>query len=331
MNTNSSIKWGIAGLGKIAARFAKDLNLVENAHLEMVASRSINKAQLFAEKHGANKYVDSYNALFEDESIDIVYIATPHNLHAKLTVLALKNNKAVLCEKPFAINKNQVLAMISASKEHQTFLMEAMWTRFIPVIEKIKELIDANEIGTIKYLNADFSFKANIDTQRIYDKKLGGGSLLDVGIYPIFLAYLFLGKPKEILAKAHFFETGADAQLAMLFDYPEAQAVLFSSFNSNSKRLAKISGTLGEIIIDAPSNEPSSFKIIKNGVEKSFVMQKKGKGFTYEIQEANQCIRENRIESNKWSHHNSMELITLLDDVRKEIGLHYEEDDLFQV
>ena len=323
------IKWGIIGLRKIANKFASELLLVENCSLEAVASRNIEKASSFSKKYKATNFYDSYEELLQNKAVDIVYIATPHNSHAHYTILALDHKKAVLCEKPFAINKKQVLQMIDASKKNQTFLMEAMWTRFLPTIKKIKKSIDNGEIGVIKYLNADFSFKANLEIQRIHDKKLGGGSLLDIGIYPVFLAYLVLGIPKNIHAKAHFFKTGADSQLAMLFNYNNAQALLFSSFNATSKRTAKISGTLGEIVFDLPWNETNSYSIQKNNEAETLIsLPSIGKGFTHQIIECNTCLQQHKIESDTWTHQNSLELITLLDAIRKQINLSYDDDTL---
>ncbi|HEY9169587.1 MAG TPA: Gfo/Idh/MocA family oxidoreductase [Lutibacter sp.] len=320
------IKWGIIGLGKIAQKFVKDLLLLDTVELEAVASRDLEKAKTFAATYDAKKFYGSYEALLLNKSVDIVYIATPHNSHAQLAILALEHKKAVLCEKPFAINQQQVFNMVEASKKHNMFLMEALWTRFLPAIKKIKNIVEMGEIGEIKYINADFSFKANPSIQRIYDMELGGGSILDIGIYPIFLAYLILGIPDKIIAKAQFYESGADSQVSMIFDYKNAQAVLFSSFKSNSKRIAKISGTLGEIIIDSPWNEASSFSVFKDNEEDKISLPTAGKGFTHQIMECNSCLLENRRQSNLWSHQNSIELITLLDAVRKEIGLVYTED-----
>jgi predicted dehydrogenase len=155
---------------------------------------------------------------------------------------------------------------------------------------------------------------------------LGGGSILDIGIYPIFLAYLILGMPDKIMAKAHFFDSGADSQVSIIFDYKNAQAVLFSSFNSSSKREAKISGTLGEIMIDNPWNEASSFSLVKGKEEEKFLLPIMGTGFVHQIIECNESLQKNLSESPLWSHQNSLELITLLDAVRKEIGLVYAED-----
>lgn len=323
---NKKIKWGIIGLGKIAQKFVNDLLLLDNVELEAVASRDLTKAETFATTYHSKKFYGSYEELLKDNFVNIVYIATPHNSHEHLTILALEHKKAVLCEKPFAINQQQVFKMIEVSQKNNLFLMEALWTRFLPAIKKIKSTIENGEIGEVKYINADFSFNANPSIQRIYDKELGGGSILDIGIYPIFLAYLILGVPDKIIAKAHFYETGADSQVSIIFDYKNAQAILFSSFNSNSKRIAKISGTLGEIIIDSPWNEASTFSLFKNGKEEKFSLPLIGKGFPHQIIECNECLQKNLTESPLWSHQNSMELSTILDAVRKEIGLTYAED-----
>ena len=325
---DKKIKWGIIGLGKIAHKFAQDLLLVPESELEVVASRSLTKAKAFATKYNANNCYGSYEELLQDSAADIVYIATPNNTHESITIAALEHKKAVLCEKPFAINKSQVLQMIRASKKNGVFLMEAMWSRFIPAIRNIKNAVERGELGEIKYINADFSFNVDPSIQRVYDKKLGGGSLLDIGIYPIFLAYLLVGMPTKISANAHYFESGADSQLAMIFNYGNAQALLFSSFNSFSKRIAKISGTLGEIIMNEPWNETDSFSIQKGNDTSIISLPTLGRGYTYEIMECNSCLKIDVIESNLWSHQNSIELITLLDWVRKEINLSYSEDTL---
>ncbi|WP_298262849.1 Gfo/Idh/MocA family oxidoreductase [uncultured Lutibacter sp.] len=322
----NKIKWGIIGLGKIAHKFANDLLLLEDIELEAVASRDISKAASFSKKYYANKHYGSYLELIQDKNVEIIYIATPNNLHQSITVLALQHKKAVLCEKPFAINKTQVLSMIDASKENNTFLMEALWTRFMPAMVEIKKRIDTGEIGELKYINADFAFKAPLTIQRVHDKSLGGGSLLDIGIYPIFLSYFLLGNPIKIMASATYFDSGVDSQLAMIFNYKNAQALLFSSFNSSSKRVAKISGTLGEIIINNPWNETVCFTLTKDEKKQKFEYPKLGKGYTHEIIECNKCLNNGKIESNLWSHNHSIELISLLDLVRKEINLTYFED-----
>ena len=207
MNNNRKIKWGIIGLGNIAHQFAKDLMLVDNADLVAVASRNDEKSQEFAKQYTCPKAYSSYEAIINDPEIDILYIATPHSSHATLTIKALQNNKRVLCEKPIALHYNDALQMINASKANNKFFMEAFWTRFNPSFREAFSKIKNGEIGEVKYINADFAFYTdNLEGagNRKTDLNLGGGSLLDIGVYPLFLCYVILGIPVEILAKSNF-------------------------------------------------------------------------------------------------------------------------------
>src|SRR3970040_2560400 len=232
MKDKGKIKWGIIGLGTMAHKFAKDLMLVEEAELAAVASRNLEKAQEFAKEFGCKKSYDSYDAIINDAEIDILYIATPHNSHAALSIKALQNDKHVLCEKPLALNYNDALQMIQASKENHKFFMEAFWTRFNPSFREAFAKIKNGEIGEVKYINADFAFCANLEGvgNRNTDLKLGGGALLDIGVYPLFLCSVVLGFPNEIVAKSNFHKTGADLQTSMILQYDSAQAILHSSF-----------------------------------------------------------------------------------------------------
>jgi predicted dehydrogenase len=317
------IRWGILGLGKIAHKFANDLKLAEGSVLESVASRSEERAKAFAVTHGASSYFGSYEAMFQHAPPDIVYIASPHSLHMEHTLMALEYGVAVLCEKPFAINSAQAIRMIDSAIDKKVYLMEALWSRFIPVMLEVRQRIADGEIGELKYINADFSFKAPMSIQRVHDLELGGGSLLDIGIYPVFLAYLFLGIPEEIEAIAEFFDSGADKQLSMVFRYPGAHALLYSSFLSNSERVARISGTLGELCIHAPWNESDSYHITRNGETTRYEHPTRGRGYTYEIESCNRCLHDGLTENPDWTHRNSLELMQLLDRIRKIIGLQY--------
>ncbi|MBA4318772.1 MAG: gfo/Idh/MocA family oxidoreductase [Flavobacterium sp.] len=319
------IKWGIIGLGNIAHQFAKDLMLVEEADLVGVASRNLEKAQEFAEKYDCKKAYDSYDAIINDSEIDILYIATPHNSHAALSIKALQNNKHVLCEKPLALNYNDALQMIQASNENHKFFMEAFWTRFNPSFREAFAKIKNGEIGEVKYINADFAFCANLEGigNRNTDLKLGGGALLDIGVYPLFLSYMLLGIPAEILAKSNFHKTGADVQTSMILQYENAQAILHASFVSTSNIKATINGTKGRINLNTLWHEAQSYTLNVANQEVEYTLPTKGKGFTYEIEECHHCIKENRIESNLWSHQNSLELIKIVDEVRSQIGLVY--------
>ncbi len=319
------IKWGIIGLGTIAHQFAKDLMLVEEAELVAVASRNLEKAQEFAEMYDCNNAYDSYDAIINDANVDILYIATPHHSHAALTIKSLQNKKHVLCEKPIALNFNDALQMIQASKENSTFFMEAFWTRFNPSFREAFSKIKNGEIGEVKYINADFAFCANLEGigNRNTDLKLGGGALLDIGVYPLFLCYIVLGIPNEILAKSNFHKTGADMQTSMILQYENAQAILHSSFVSTSNIKATINGTKGRINLNTLWHQTQSYTLTIDEQDEEVLLPTKGKGFTYEIEECHHCIKENRIESELWSHQNSLELIKMVDEVRNQIGLIY--------
>lgn len=326
MNNKRKIKWGIIGLGTIAHQFANDLMLIEDAELAAVASRNLEKSQEFAKEYDCPKAYSSYDAIINDPEIDILYIATPHSSHASLTIKALQNNKHVLCEKPIALNYNDALLMIQASKANNKFFMEAFWTRFNPSFREAFSKIKKGEIGEVKYINADFAFCANLQGgtgNRNIDINLGGGSLLDIGVYPLFLCYVVLGIPTEILAKANFHQTGADLQTSMILQYENAQAILHSSFVSTSNIKATINGTKGRINLNTLWHEAQSYTLNVGDQEEEILLPTKGKGFTYEIEECHQCINENSIESALWSHQNSLDLIKIVDQVRNQIGLEY--------
>lgn len=315
------IKWGIIGLGNIAHHFVQDLALIEEAELSAVGSRNIHKAKEFALTYGAKNVFGSYQELFESDDVDIVYIATPHNSHAQLSIEALEKGKHVLCEKPIALNAKETIQMIEVSKRKNKFLMEALWTRFNPLFIEAYEKIKKGDLGEIKYINADFAFNIPKTQTRITDLNLGGGSLLDMGIYPIFLAYMCLGVPLNIQASAHKFDTGADKQTSMIFHYENANAVLHSSFVSSSNMVATISGTKGRINLNPIWHEMDSYDLILNDTKTNFNQPKNGKGYGYEIIECHNCIQSKKIESPLWSHQNSIELIQIIDSVRKSIGL----------
>lgn len=318
------LKWGITGLGGIAHKFVNDLALVESSKLYAVASRSNEKAKAFAKQYKAEKAYGNYEDLLKDEAVDIVYIATPHSSHKNLSIKALQAGKHVLCEKPLAVNHNQVEAMIATAKKENRFLMEALWSKFNPNIQAVLRLIKDGVIGEISHINADFCFlRAEDPKHRLFNMELAGGALLDVGVYPVFLAYSILGIPKAIAATANFANTGVDMQTAAIFNYPKATANIMCGLRSDSDMVAKIYGTKGSIFIDARWHEAQSFQLIKNGVVETKSHLTKGKGFTYEIEECVKCIRSNNLESEVWSHQNSLDLISLTDQIREQVGLKY--------
>ncbi len=317
------IRWGIIGLGNIAHQFAKDLKMIPDAELTAVGSRTIDKAQSFAQHYTAKKAYGSYDELIADPDIDIVYIATPHDSHASLTIKSLEHNKHVLCEKPVALNYSEALQMIETSRAQHKFFMEAFWTRFNPSVQEALLKIKNGEIGEVKYINADFAFNVGTPQERMIDIKTGGGSLLDMGVYPLFLAYVVLGTPDSVLASANFYESGADKQTSMILQYEDSQAILHSSFVSPSDMIATISGTEGRIRLNAIWHETQSYAVIKNNHKVTYQFPTKGKGFTYEIEECHRCIWSQKIQSDIWSHQNSLDLIKIVDEVRKQTGLKF--------
>ena len=324
--TSKKLNWGIIGLGKIAHAFVKDLQLVEACSLVAVASRSQNKATEFAQQYQATKAYSSYTELFQDPEVDIVYIATPHNLHASLAIEAMNAGKHVLCEKPLAVNRVQVSNMIEAATQNQVFLMEAFWSRFNPSIREIIQRIDKGELGKIKQVSANFSFHLDAPIEsRAYNMDLAGGALLDVGVYPIFLAYVTLGMPSEMYAISNFHETGADLQTTAILKYDQAVAHVMGGFETHSDMRAEICGTKASVFIEPRWHETRAYSLLNNETKKTehFPHPFQGKGFIFEIEECLKCIHAGKLASDLWSWQNSLDLIQICDDIRKQIGLRY--------
>lgn len=322
------MNWGIIGLGNIAHLFVQDLLLVKEASIGAVASRNQSKANRFAEKYKVAKAYGNYQALLKDPDIDIIYIATPHNSHEQLSIAALEAGKHVLCEKPLAVNQSQVQQMIAVAQEEGRFLMEAFWAKFNPSIKKVLALIDKGVIGAVNYVNADFTFyREDPDDSRMLNMDLAGGSLLDMGVYPLFLAYSIFGNPEQILATGRFHQTGADIQTAAILKFKNGIANMMSGFVSQSDMVAKIYGTKGRIYLHPYWHETQGFTLIEgnDGNTKTTKMHypTKGKGFTYEIEECMQCIQQGKLESPNWTHQNSVDLIGITDEIRRQAGLTY--------
>ena len=320
MVKENKIRWGIIGLGRIARLFAEDLKLVDEAELVAVASTNTSRANDFAKEFGALQAYSSYLEVFNDPTVDVVYVATLHHTHCKFSIEAMNHGKHVLCEKPIGINRKQATEMANISRKNKVFFMEAFWTRFNPSIQKIRELILNGAIGKLRYINAEFTFhKLDDDPKsRSLNIDLAGGSLLDMGVYPVFLSYLLLGIPKEILARAQFFKTGAEIQTSMIFQYEDAQALLYSGFANDTDMKAKICGEDGEIYIHPFWFEAQGFELVKNGESQFYELPTIGKGFAHEVLEVHDCINEGNIESEKWSHQNSMELMGIVDSIREQ-------------
>ncbi|EDP70502.1 oxidoreductase family, NAD-binding Rossmann fold domain protein [Flavobacteriales bacterium ALC-1] len=319
------VRWGIIGAGKIAKKFAKDLQTISNTELRSIASRNAEKAKKFASEFNASIAYGSYEELVADSNIDAIYIATPHSFHKSHTLLCLEQRKPVLCEKPFAMNLTEVEAMIQMAKANNTLLMEAIWTAFLPHFQYVQKLIKEKHFGEVIQLEADFGFHPQYDeTSRVFDKRLGGGSLLDIGIYPIFLTLSTLGEPNSIEAEASFFDTGADSECKMIFHYEKAKAILKSTLLEETKTEAIFHCEEGRIKINGRFHEPTSVTLINNqGVTELKNFDYKTLGYSYEIEHFNQLIRDGKTKSDIMTFERSQQLIKTIDKVRTIIGLNY--------
>lgn len=319
------IKWGIIGLGSIANKFATDLATINDAELHAVASRDQEKADYFADKHNARKAYNSYEALANDPEIDAVYIATPHALHKENALMCLEKGIAVLGEKPFAMNAREVEEMIAKAKEKKVLLMEALWTYFLPHYQFVLNELKKKSYGNILKIESDFGFYREFNIRdRVFNKNMGGGSLLDIGIYPIFSALSTLGVPKNIEASATFFENGVDSSCNMTFDYDNnVSAHLKSSLLEALPTEAIFYCEKATIKINTMFHMPTTVTISIDGTERVIDFGYKTIGYNYETIHFNQLIRDGKTESDIMTFEFSKQLIKTLDTVSDIIGLEY--------
>jgi predicted dehydrogenase len=329
-----TIRWGILGAGRIARKFASDLRLAEGCELIAIGSRSKQSADEFNKEFPVQYCHYSYEELAQNPKVDVIYIGTPHNLHYENTLLCLRHNKAVLCEKPFAMNSRQAIEMINLAKEKKLFLMEALWTKFHPHYIKTLEMIQQNLLGEIRSVLVNFGFKPIPPVPaRLFDPELGGGTVMDIGIYNVFMAISILAKPDQIEAAMTPSPTGVDEQCAILFRYKNgALAQLFSTFSSNLATEADISGTEGRIRLTSRFYEPSStiefYKERPDSKQVIPVHKEPGFGYQYEARHVNDCLRNGLTESNVVSFEDTLLLMDTLDKVRKIAGIHYPADQI---
>ena len=325
----NNFKWGIIGLGRIAHKFAQDLAALPNARLHAVASRSQERAQAFADMYNAPHAFGSYEAIVDCPDLDVVYVATPHVTHCENTLLCLRHNIPVLCEKPFAMNLQEVQKMVMTAQAQETFLMEGLWTRFSPTLRKALDLIYDDTIGAVHGVKADFGFKPPFDSQsRLFNRALGGGALLDIGIYPVFLALLVLGKPDAIKAFATKGVTNVDEEVGAIFHYKNGNmAHLHTTIRAKTKTEAFIYGERGTIHLHTRWHEPTSMSLLLNGERpQNFTFDERGEGYTHEAQEVMQCLQDGKRESDLMPLAFSLELIALLDEIREQTGIRYPQD-----
>jgi predicted dehydrogenase len=318
-------RWGILGPGNIAKKFATGLQALDDAKLVAVGSRSQERADAFADAFDVPTRHASYDALVNDPEVDAIYVATPHPFHKENSILCLEAGKPVLCEKPFAINQRETRDVIEVARREGVFLMEAMWTRCLPISKQVKAWIADGAIGEVRMMYADFGFRANINPEgRLFDVNLGGGGLLDVGVYTISYASMIFGaQPSTISSQAHIGETGVDEQAAMVFGYDAGQLALLScGVRIKTPHEAKILGTDGMIALQ-PFWNARTATLTAGGNEEVVEQECAGNGYECEAAEVAQCVREGKLESDIIPHEETLAIMQTVDAVREQWGLKY--------
>ena len=362
------IRWGILGTGGVARQFARGLRLLPAAQLLAVGSRQQATAREFAHQFNVPRAYNSYEDLVEDEDVDVVYIATPNSKHKGNCVLCLEAGKAVLCEKPFTINADEAQEVIALARRRQLFCMEAMWMRFIPLMAEVKSLIGGGIIGEVQTVAAQLGFATEVDPHnRLFSAELGGGALLDLGVYPLSLAFQLLGKPSDTAGHACIGDTGVDEQSAMILGYPQGQlAILGASLRGRMQNEAVITGERGMIRICAPFYRPHRLSITRytplisspgtkrrilsyarnNPLLQSWwlrldrylapivprrsntvVRPFKGNGYNYEAAEVMSCLRAGQCESSTMPLNDTLDIMETMDTLRSQWKLRYPQEE----
>lgn len=329
---DAPIRWGIAGPGRIAHGIALDLPLVPGAELAAVGSRSVERARAFADQHGGGRDVrahGSYRALVEDPDVDVVYVATPHPQHHAIALAAIANGKAVLVEKAFTATLAGACQVVDAARQEEVFAMEAFWTRFFPAVARVQEVIAEGAIGEVRHVQADLGIAAPVDpTNRFYAKELGGGALLDLGVYVVGFAHLLLGAPTEVVVRGSRTATGVDAEAALLLVHATgATATLSCSILSPSVGRARIDGTEGSIEVRPRFHHPHGFTIRRPGVDAEVVdLAPVGIGYSGELVEVTDAVRAGRTESTVMPLDATLEVMATLEEASAQLGVHHAED-----
>jgi len=324
-----STKWGIIGPGRIAHDFVKDLNHV-NDHQQVLAvlGRTEDSAVQFAREYNIPKWYTDLDTFLSTSGVDAVYIATPHTLHYEQAKACLGKGIPVLCEKPMTINAEQATDLFETAKENNTFLMEGMWIRFVPSICMVLDLIKKGTIGKLICLKASMSYKAPYDaSSRYFNPELGGGSLLDLGIYPVYLALQLLGKPHAIKAVGKLSDEDIDEACSVLLHYRNGQyAILESSLVAQTELVAEIFGEKGTIKILSPWNEkPAGIQLdLVDSGKIIYPCKWEGYGFQYEVEEMLSCLAKNKIESELLPHQFSLDMVRTMDEIRQQIHVKYD-------
>ncbi len=322
----SNFRWGVIGTGGIARAFIRDLTMTENQSVVAIGSRTLAKAQdLSAETPGSIAY-GSYEEVVRDNNVDAIYVATPHPYHKEHTLLALNASKPVLCEKPFAISARETQEMIDCAIKNNVALLEAMWTRYLPHIAQLREILASGVLGKIYNIQADHGQRlADRNIPRLVEPELAGGALLDLGIYPISFAHLVLGTPERITSTGVLTDRGVDAQTSAIFDYADgAQAVISTNMIAQTPCRAVVSGLLGRLEIDSVFYAPTSMRLILlDGTITHYPHTYQGHGLREQAIEMARVVHSGALESPLMPWRQTLAVMNTLDEIRRQIGLTY--------
>jgi predicted dehydrogenase len=326
----TTTRWGIIGTGKIAKAFAAALRDTPGAVLAGVASRSIDSAQAFAREQNVLQAYGSYADLAGASDIDLVYIATPHTEHASNAILVLESGKGVLCEKPFTMNRPEAEKVVALARAKKLFLMEAMWSRFMPALAEVRRIIASGEIGDVNQVTADFGFTATFDpAHRLFNCELGGGALLDLGIYPLSISAALLGPVASVTAQAEIGPTGVDLNTGFVLRHEGGGiSSCACSITTHTPVELTVSGARGFIRMNTRFHHAESITVTPaDGAPRTIATPFLGNGYVHEAIEAQRCWHAGLIESPGMTHAETLALVGVMDDIRAQVGLRYEADD----
>jgi predicted dehydrogenase len=324
------VRWGILGAGSIAGRFSEALAALPEAETLAVGSRSQETADRFAEARGFSRAYPSYEDLAADPDVDIVYVATPHPFHAENMELCLRAGKAVLCEKPFTVNAAEARRLVALARERDLFLMEAMWTRFFPLMGRLRQMLSDGALGELRMLTVDFGFRAELDpSSRLFDPKLGGGAMLDVGVYCVSFASMVLGRPVRGTGLSHLGETGVDEQFAAILEHGGGRiSAITAGTRTASPHEATVLGTEGYARIQSPWWRPEAMTISRPGQKDEVVREPtEENGFEYEAAEVMRCLAQGERESPVMPLDETVDVLEAMDEIRASWGLRYPDEE----
>jgi predicted dehydrogenase len=321
----SKVRWGVAGPGGIATRFAEGMKLVSGGEIAAVASRSLDRADAFADRFGIPVRYGDYDDLAADPDVDAVYVATPHTRHETDTLRFVSAGKHVLCEKPFAVNAGEARRMVEAARAAGVFCMEALWSRFLPAYQVLGDLLAGGRIGEPLLVEADFGFRRPVTPEhRLFAPALGGGALLDLGIYPIQLSYFALGRPDRVVADGVVGETGVDEQVAAVLHHPQGGlGVVKAAIRVGMSCTARISGTDGWVGLPAFMHCPDSLEVGTIGGTEHIDATWEGEGLRFQVDEVHRCLAEGRTESAVMPLDETLAIAETLDTIRAQVGVIY--------